>query len=214
MTEPSSPLPELIEAFLFAEGGSLSIKRLAQLTNTDEPLVRSALAELAQKREAGGLSIISTDNEATLAVAAKESEVLKANYEKELGREIGDAGLEVLAIVLYRGPSTRAQIDYIRGVNTSSTIRGLLSRGLLNRAGNPLDGREYIYAPTVELLAHIGAGNVQDLPEYGTISSELKAFEETKQDSGPFNHHDYERNTTDTTGGADPVDTSTPGDSS
>jgi segregation and condensation protein B len=208
MPEPQSPLSALIEAFLYAEGGSLSIKRLVQLTETNEASVHAALNELAQARTGSGLTIVQTDTEATLAVAPKESDALRSNYEKELGREIGDAGLEVLAIVLYRGPSTRAQIDYIRGVNTSSTIRTLLARGLLTRAGNPLDGREYIYTPTVELLAHIGAGKVQELPEYGTISNELKAFEQAEQDSGPFNHDEHERNTTENTGGADPVDSS------
>ena len=212
MPELRSPLAGLIEAFLYAEGGSLSIKRLAQLTNTDETQVRAALDELAQARSRSGLSIVQTETEATLAVAPKESETLRTNYEKELGREIGDAGLEVLAIILYRGPSTRAQIDYIRGVNTSSTIRTLLARGLITRAGNPLDGREYIYRPTVELLAHIGANSLQDLPEYGTISNELKAFEEIDQDSGPFTQ-DHERNTTDTTGGGASVGSSEPGDS-
>lgn len=213
MSDPLSPLAGLIEAFLFAEGGSISFKRLTQLTNADDAPVRSALNELAQARAGSGLTIVQTDTEATLAVAPKESESLKSNYEKELGREIGDAGLEVLAIILYRGPSTRAQIDYIRGVNTSSTIRTLLARGLVARAGNPLDGREYIYRPTVELLAHIGATDVQALPEYGTISNELKAFEATSQDTGPF-AQDYERNTTDTTGGADPVDPSESGNTS
>jgi segregation and condensation protein B len=204
MPEPRSSLAGLIEAFLYAEGGSLSIKRLVQLTETNEAAVHAALNELAQARTGSGLTIVQTDTEATLAVAPKESDALRSNYEKELGREIGDAGLEVLAIVLYRGPSTRAQIDYIRGVNTSSTIRTLLARGLITRAGNPLDGREYIYRPTVELLAHIGAPTVQELPEYGTISSELKAFEETERETGPFTQ-DHERNTTDTTGGGDSV---------
>ncbi len=209
----SKELANKIEAFIFVEGGSLSIKRLIQLTNTDDVQVRAALTELARRRDGSGLMLVQTDTDATLAAAPKESEILRSNYEKELGREVGDAGLEVLAIILYRGPSTRAQIDYIRCVNTSSTIRTLLARGLITRAGNPLDGREYVYRPTVELLAHIGAAHVQDLPEYDTISSELKAFEEIEQESGPFNQN-HERNATDTTGGGTFVDTSTTRDPS
>ena len=107
------------------------------------------------------------------------------HIEKELSREIGEAGLEVLAIVLYRGPSTRSQIDYIRGVNTSSTVRTLLARGLIERASNPNDSREYLYRPTTELLAHLGVSGVTDLPDCATISSELAAFEATRT-SSPF----------------------------
>ena len=95
----------------------------------------------------------------------------------EFLNEIGEAGLEVLAIVLYRGASTRAQIDYIRGVNTASTLRNLLSRGLLERAGNPEDAREYLYRPTVELLAHLGVRNNKELPSHEEIAAELGAFE-------------------------------------
>jgi hypothetical protein len=64
----------------------------------------------------------------------------------------------------------------------------LLARGLLERAGNPLDGREYIYRPTAELLAHLGVSEGKDLPEYATISSELATFER-QQEKEPFTEH-------------------------
>jgi segregation and condensation protein B len=174
----------LAHAYLFAEGGVLSFKKLSQLLGIEHARTIAALDELSAKLNGSGLCIIRTETEAALSVAPRESEVLRTQYESELGREIGEAGLEVLAIVLYRGPSTRASIDYIRGVNTSSTIRTLLARGLLERTSNPNDSREYLYQPTVALLAHIGAQKVHEAPEYGTISNELRAFEE---EDGPFN---------------------------
>ena len=194
--EPNKQPPELtnqIQAFLFAEGGTLSFKKLAQLTGTNEGTMTVALDELSKKLDGTALSLIRTETAVTLAIAAPESALLKSHYEKELARDIGEAGLEVLAVLLYRGPSTRAHIDYIRGVNTSSTIRTLLARGLIERVENPTDSREYIYRPTVELLAHVGATHERDIPEYGTISNELKAFEE---DAGPFNH-EYATDTID-----------------
>jgi segregation and condensation protein B len=121
--------------------------------------------------------LIRSATEVSLASSKSTSSALQAAYEKDLGKEIGEAGLEVLAIVLYQGPSTRAQIDYIRGVNTSSTIRTLLARGLLERTGNPEDGREYLYRPTVELLAHLGIPSTEELPNRAEIAAELKAFE-------------------------------------
>src|SRR3989338_8619691 len=107
------------QAFLFSEGGSLTLRKLAQLLDVKEAGLREALAALASELEGSGLALIQTDTEVTLAISKEASPAVQAAYERELGREIGDAGLEVLAIVLYRGPSTRAQIDYIRGVNTS-----------------------------------------------------------------------------------------------
>ncbi|MEK7133925.1 MAG: SMC-Scp complex subunit ScpB [Patescibacteria group bacterium] len=177
-----------IHAFLFSEGGSLAKRKLAQLVEIKESELPGALQELSARLEGSGLALIQTNTEVTLAVARETSVAVRAAFERELGSAIGDAGLEVLAIVLYRGPSTRAQIDYIRGVNTSSTIRTLLGRGLLERTGNPDDGREYLYRPTVELLAHIGARTENELPDYENIRTELTAFEALDRGPGETTH--------------------------
>lgn len=186
----TAPIENRIEALLFAEGGSLAIKKIAQLLNVSAKEIESALPQLRTKLAGSGLALVVSDTEAALVVSPDARDSVKAAFERELGREIGDAGLEVLSIVLYRGPSTRAQIDYIRGVNTSSTIRTLLSRGLLERVGNPEDAREYLYRPTVELLAHLGVTDKRDLPDYGTISAELAAFEASAKLEGPFDSHE------------------------
>lgn len=183
-------LPSHIQALLFSEGGSLSKKRLAQLLSAKEESVVQALASLRQRLEGSGLTLVESDTEAALVVSQASAETVRAAFESEYEREIGDAGLEVIAILLYRGPSTRAQIDYIRGVNTASTIRTLAARGLIERAPNPVDGREYLYRPTVELLAHLGVTKAQELPDYAKITSELAAFEESqKRSDEPFEDH-------------------------
>ena len=169
------------EALLFSEGSSLSRKKLASLLEVNGTELENALRELSVRLEGRGIALIQTDTEVSLVVCADESQTVASAYERELGREVGDAGLEVVAIILYRGPSTRTQIDYIRGVNTASTIRTLLSRGLLERTGNPDDGREYLYRPTVELLAHLGVKNISELPDHASITSELAAFESQRQ---------------------------------
>ncbi|MDO8575934.1 MAG: SMC-Scp complex subunit ScpB [bacterium] len=171
------------EAFLFSEGGTLTLKKLGSLLGTKEPELKVALTALSARLEGTGLTLITTDTEASLTVSQESSAAVQKAYERELTQEIGDAGLEVLAIVLYRGPSTRAQIDYIRGVNTSWTIRNLLTRGLLERTGNPEDGREYLYRPTVELLAHLGVRDSGELPNREEIVTELKAFESRPADA-------------------------------
>jgi segregation and condensation protein B len=172
-------LPARIEAFLFSEGGTLTRKKLAQLLDIQEDAITPALTELESRLQGRGITLVHTTTEASLVLSKETSQEIRAAYQRELGREIGDAGLEVLSIVLYAGPSTRARIDYIRGVNTSSTIRTLLSRGLLERTGNPDDAREYLYRPTTELLAHLGVRKAEELPDYDTISNELRTFEET-----------------------------------
>lgn len=191
-TRELSDLAARAEAFLFAEGGPLSLHQLAKLLKTGEKNAHAALEELSVSLQGSGLTLIHTGKEVSLATSERVSEVVRQSFEEALARDIGDAGLEVLAVVLYRGESTRAQIDYIRGVNTTSTIRTLLSRGLLERASNPEDAREYIYRPTVELLAHLGVRRSSDLPEYDTIRGELGVFEASRSAS-----EDHDTDTSD-----------------
>jgi segregation and condensation protein B len=176
-------LSNRIEALLFTEGGSMSKKKLAQILEVSPEELAPALHSLAARREGTGLALVESETEVALTVAPAAAETIEKAFEKEVGREIGDAGLEVLAILLYRGASTRSQIDYIRGVNTSSTIRTLAQRGLVERVQNPTDAREYLYRPTTDLIAHLGVHTLTELPEYAKIASELAAFEET---SSPF----------------------------
>lgn len=179
MTHDTDTLARRCLAFLFVEGGTLSRTKLAQLVGVGAGELDAVIALVAEKLAATGLALVETPTHVALATAQDTAPAVRDILMKELGRDIGDAGLEVLSIVLYRGPSSRAQIDYIRGVNTSSTIRTLLSRGLIERAGNPEDGREHLYRPTPELLAHLGVTRVEDLPDYATISRDLAVFEQT-----------------------------------
>ena len=180
-----SPVAAQAQAFLFVEGGALSWKRLGTLLGVKESESKEAVQELAAALEGTGLCIIETEREVALATAPATTEAIKKIFEEQLQRDIGEAGLEVLATLLYRGPSRRSEIDYIRGVNTASTIRTLLARGLIERTA--LDGREYIYQPTPELLAHLGVTRLDELPDYGTIRAELSAFERSKS---PFESND------------------------
>lgn len=165
-------------AFLFAEGGEVTRKKLTSLLGCKEADLKSVLQNVSERLKGSGMGLIETGMAVSLAVSEDESGAVQEALRRELERDIGDAGLEVLAIVLYMGPSTRARVDYIRGVNSSSTLRNLLARGLLERAGNPEDAREYLYRPTVELLAHLGISNVNQLPDHATILSELATFEQ------------------------------------
>lgn len=165
-----------IEALLFAEGDALTFKKLEKMLGCDQDTLTKALDELQGRLAGRGVSLLRSDTEVALAVSPEGRDIVAEVLAKENNRDIGDAGLEILSILLYEGPSTRATIDYIRGVNSSSTLRTLLTRGLVERTGNPEDGREYLYRPTVELLAYLGVKDTKDLPEYATITSELAVF--------------------------------------
>lgn len=175
----------------------MSLRALAGKLHVEPLAIEGVLHDLSARLAGTGLALVHTETEVSLAVAPAMNEVLEAEYRED--KDIGDAGLEVLAVILYRGASTKAQIDYIRGVNTASTIRSLLSRGLIERTSNPADSREYLYRPTTELLAHLGVTSVNDLPEYAKIVGTLTDFERAQsQPAEPFADTSRHAHTTDT----------------
>lgn len=180
-----------LEALLFTEGESVSYKRLSAALKCDMVELSKALDQLGSELQGRGIALIRGETEAALAIAPSTETVVREAESADTKGDIGEAGLEVLSIVLYRGPSTRADIDYIRGVNSSFTIRTLLARGLLERVRNPDDSREFLYRGTIELFAHLGIKEGSEAPDYATIAAELSAFEQTRESSG---EHDTDRN--------------------
>ena len=166
-----------IEALLFALGRPLSRKELTSMLGADTFAVESAIAVL-RKNEGRGVVCIDDGKEVELRAASEAAELVDRVRKDEFAREIGRAGSETLAAVLYRGPLTRSEIDFIRGVNSSQTLRTLLMRGLLRRIPNPKDERSFLYEPTTELLAELGVEHQGELPEYAEMKAKLQSLEE------------------------------------
>jgi segregation and condensation protein B len=89
--------------------------------------------------------------------------------------------METLSTILYYGPISRRDIDYIRGVNSTFIIRNLLVRGLIEKAENDKDQRIFMYKPTFDLLAFLGITKIEDLPDYTKIREEFEAFKQNRE---------------------------------
>ena len=172
-------LANLIEAILFYQAEPLSVKRLVMLTKKNEAEVRAALSVLEERLLETGLRLLTNDDEVTLGTSPDAGEAIEAITKEELSKELSKASLETLAIVLYKSPITRAEIDYIRGVNSTFILRNLLIRGLVEKIDNPKDQRSFLYKPTFALLEHMGVSKIQDLPGYSQSQAALAEFLET-----------------------------------
>lgn len=181
-------LDSKIEALLFFKGEAMKIKELAKLLSVNNVTIKDALDKLKEKLSDRGISLIQKEDEVMLATSPEMSEPIEQIRKDELVKDIGKAGAETLAIVLYKGPITRAEIDYIRGVNSAFILRNLLIRGLVEKVSNPKDNRSLLYKPTIELLSFLGINNIEELPEFDMVQDELKKFltdgnqEKTKND--------------------------------
>jgi segregation and condensation protein B len=116
--------------------------------------------------------LVRKGSEVAIGTRGEAGALIQTLAKEELSKDLGKAGLETIAIVLYQGPVTRARIDYIRGVNSSFMLRHLLVRGLVERTPNPEDQRSYLYQPSFALLQQLGLKRLEDLPNYEAFRAE------------------------------------------
>lgn len=170
--------PAAIEALLFASGEPLEKKQLAKLLGIKDAELKIALQALIQQLDGHGVSIIETANEVEMRTAPEASALVKKLRESELSRDLGKASMETLAIIAYGtaptsrvgaptesvGGTTRGEVDWVRGVNSSASLRTLLMRGLIEGREDERDKRRVRYSLTTEALAHLGITRAEDLP--------------------------------------------------
>jgi segregation and condensation protein B len=170
-------LDSQIEAVLFYKTEPFSYDALASFLGLSPEEIRTACTLLHTKLEERGVRLIMTDSHVQLVTAPEQSELIEKLRKDELSRDIGKAGAETLAIILYRGPISRAEIDRIRGVNSTFILRNLLVRGLIERRDNPHDSRSFTYATSPALLTHLGITRREELPDFESVVSAIESFE-------------------------------------
>lgn len=165
-----------IEAILFYKAEAVAINKLTNILNKDQAEIKLALKDLEKSLEGRGLSLIEVNEEVSLATNKECSAIIESLTKEELDRDLGKAGLETLSIILYKGPLSRAEIDYIRGVNSQSILRNLLVRGLIERTENQSDQRGFLYQVSMDFVSHIGLSKVSDIPEYESVRKDIENF--------------------------------------
>lgn len=176
-------LTKHLEAILFWKGEPQSIKELAKALNSNEKDIGDSLNELEQLLQGRGIILMRNNDEVMLGTSPDASELIEAITKDELSRDLGKAALETLAIILYKGPVKRSEVDYIRGVNSTFIIRNLLIRGLIEKKQAPDDQRASLYSTSFDLLSHLGISNVKELPEFDQVQEEIRKFKETHEES-------------------------------
>jgi len=172
-----------IEGFLFYKTEPVKKEALATFLGVTLSDIEEALGRLTLQLQNRAVQLVSTDTTVQLVIASELSSMIDALKKDELSSDIGKAGAETLAIILYRGPLSRIEIDRIRGVNSTFIIRNLLMRGLIERRQHPTDSRSFLYAITPALLNHLGITQREELPEFETFMNALDTFEKQEQET-------------------------------
>ena len=173
-----SPLAKLLEAALFASSKPLTLEELAGLDPTSgEDLVRAALDELTLRyNDAGhGVELVEIAHGWQFLTRREYAETIERAQFATRARRLSPAALETLAIIAYRQPVGRLELEEIRGVDSGAVLEKLLERELIEvvMRGEGL-GRPLLYGTTTQFLEILGLRSLEDLPRLDELSVALR----------------------------------------
>lgn len=175
-------LKHIFESLLFIRGEPFSVAELAKITKESKEVISAALEELSREYAERGIVLLEKNGEFQFGTNPENREWVEKFVKSEFTEDLTRASVETLAIIAYKGPLMRAEIDYIRGVNSSFMVRNLLMRGLVSRKENPKDARSYLYEISFDFLKHFGMTRVEELPQYAELRQKEITVPETQSD--------------------------------
>jgi segregation and condensation protein B len=173
------PLFVKLEALLFVAAEPVTTAQLATALDIAPSVVERGLNELDSSLVTRGLRLQRHSGRFQLTTAPQLTELIERFLGLEATTHLSRAALETLAIIAYQQPVTRPQIDSIRGVNSDSMMKSLLSKGLIlesGRADGP--GRPILYSTTPEFLQHFGLNSILEMPPLAKPEEESDTHDE------------------------------------
>lgn len=156
-----------IESLLFASGDSLSLNDLSNYLEEKTKVVEVILQEMMEEyeSESRGIKIIKIKGNYQLVTKPQNADYIQKLLKKNKRQSLSQASIESLAIIAYKQPITRIDIDEIRGVKSESAIQRLVERGLIKEVGRlEVPGRPILYGTTDEFLKQFELKDLKELP--------------------------------------------------
>lgn len=174
-----------IESLLFVSGNPLTLKDLSNALEVPNKYLKEVLDEMIREYdedESRGIKIILINEEFQFVTKEKNSDYIQNLLKKNKRQSLSQASLESLAIIAYKQPITRIDIDEIRGVKSESAIQRLVEKELIKEVGRlDVPGRPILYGTTEEFLRQFGLKELRDLPDLENFEEELSNGEIVKE---------------------------------
>ncbi len=164
-----------IEAILFAAGDTVGVERICMTLEADRATVDAVCQRLADRYsyERRGIRLLRLESSYQLCSAPEYAGYIHKAMESRKPARLSQPALEVLAIIAYYQPTTRAYVDQVRGVDSSYTVGLLQERGLIEECGRlAVPGRPILYRTAQAFLRSFGLSTLEELPELPNASSE------------------------------------------
>ena len=168
-------LQSTIEAIVFSSGEPVAVDRICEAVDLDRETAEHLLQALADQYayERRGFRLLHMDDTWQMCSAPEYGDAIRRAFEIRKPAKLSQPALEVLAIVAYYQPTTRAYVDQIRGVDSSYTIGLLLERRLIEECGRlQVPGRPHLYRTTRQFLRAFHLDSLEDLPEIPDLAGE------------------------------------------
>lgn len=167
-------IKSIIESLTFVSGDPVKVSRIMKILNLSKEEVFEAVHMLEKEysQQKRGLMLLVKGDEIQMVSNPENAPYIEQLVKGELQDSLSNAALEVLSIIAYKGPIAKTEIEAIRGVNCSYTVRNLLMRGLIERNDNPKDQRGFVYVVSFEFLKKLGISKVENLPQYDILSKD------------------------------------------
>ena len=160
---------QLIHALLFTSGETWRFSELAETLQLSKSDVNSAVSELADALKDTAIITLIHEESITLVTKPELKEELQKLEKEELAKEFSKGAIETLALIAYKGPIGKSDIDYIRGVNSQFMLRNLVLRGMIEKQ---IGGKGYII--TADALRFLGVTAVDQLPQFKEFFTEIE----------------------------------------
>lgn len=188
----SADIDRYIEALLFVSEGPVSLDDLARALQVDRDEAERSVDRLLHASARRGTHIVYAGQRVQMVTAPDAAPYVEQFLGLDLSSRLSAAALETLAIIAYRQPITRAQIDAIRGVNSDGVIRSLIAKSLVVPVGRLEQvGRPVVLGTTFEFLQYFGVQSLADLPslpELATLPDAVSALGATAGEAGSNGH--------------------------
>ena len=156
-----------MEAILFSSGEPVSVSRLSETLDLDTDTTVRLVEDYMQSVNirAGGIVIIRLDDSYQMCSAKEYAEYVRKALDIRRNVPLSQAAMEVLAIIAYNQPVTRAFVEQVRGVDCSAVVQGLVAKKLIEEQGRmDLPGRPLLYGTTADFLRCFGVSGLGELP--------------------------------------------------
>ncbi len=183
-----SEIERSIEAILFAVGDPVELSRMSEILEIDEESLEKIIVKLRDDYDFDrrGIRIVKLENSYQMCSDSEQAPFIRKALETRRAPRLSPSLLEVLSVIAYRQPVTRAYIEQVRGVDCSYSITSLCEKGLIKESGRlDVPGKPILYRTTKDFLRVFGLESLSelpDLPEFSDIDDGQVSFDDMERE--------------------------------